>query len=720
MEAAYLATRHDPLVVALACALAVFASYVTLELARRVHVSEGVLRIGWWAGGALTMGTGVWAMHFVAMLGYDAGQWLGFEPTLTALSWLAAVAAGGVALAAAARPHIGTWQVLGGASAMAAAICGMHYVGMAALEMLPGIEWDRRYVLLSVVVAWGASAAALWIFGRLRPLRGAHRIRMQGAAALAMGIAIAGMHFVGMAAARIPSGSVCTSVDGLGGRGMLLLVSTAAFLVLTVALLLSLADAQRQRGERQMRRTLQATNAELLQVNAELQRLAFRDPLTGVSNRAHLLDRLQHACELLARDATDAAAAKLALLYIDLDGFKPVNDTFGHEAGDRLLVEIAQRLQGLVRDSDTVARIGGDEFVLLLESDDALASGVACAERVLRALHRPFEIGIGQPVQLSASVGIAVHPDHGADGHLLARADMAMYAAKQRGGGAWAVYDSQMSDGASQQVMLQQALRGAIERGELQLHYQPKIAAGDGGVHGAEALLRWCHPQRGWISPAVFVPVAERFGLIGAIGRWVLDEACAQLARWREQGVHCRVAVNLSAVQLRQPDLVEQVAQALERHGIEPASLVLEITETAVMDDLQQQAQHLQRLAALGVRLSIDDFGTGYSSLAYLRRLPVRQLKLDRSLLADIETAPASRAIVDAVVRLAHALALEVVAEGVETEAQARLLRELGCDVLQGWHYARPMPAERLAAWLDARRRAPAEPAVQAVAELTV
>jgi EAL domain-containing protein (putative c-di-GMP-specific phosphodiesterase class I) len=268
--------------------------------------------------------------------------------------------------------------------------------------------------------------------------------------------------------------------------------------------------------------------------------------------------------------------------------------------------------------------------------------------------------------------------------------------------------------------MLQQALRGAIERGELQLHYQPKIAAGDGGVHGAEALLRWCHPQRGWISPAVFVPVAERFGLIGAIGRWVLDEACAQLARWREQGVHCRVAVNLSAVQLRQPDLVEQVAQALERHGIEPASLVLEITETAVMDDLQQQAQHLQRLAALGVRLSIDDFGTGYSSLAYLRRLPVRQLKLDRSLLADIETAPASRAIVDAVVRLAHALALEVVAEGVETEAQARLLRELGCDVLQGWHYARPMPAERLAAWLDARRRAPAEPAVQAVAELTV
>ena len=276
-----------------------------------------------------------------------------------------------------------------------------------------------------------------------------------------------------------------------------------------------------------------------------------------------------------------------------------------------------------------------------------------------------------------------------------------MVAAKRAGGGTCVVYDPAMGGDATEQVRLQQDLRLAIIHQQLELHYQPKVCAARGLVHGLEALLRWRHPQAGMISPAVFVPLAERFGLIGAIGLWVIDEACAQLARWRAEGRECRVAITLSPYQLRQPDLPARIQSALERHDLHPSQLVCEITETAMMENLQAERTVLDRIAALGVCLSIDDFGTGYSSLAHLRSIPARQLKIDRSFVTDLAENADAQAVLDAVVRLAHALRMEVVAEGVETAAQHAVLVRLGCDLLQGYAIARPMPAADVPRWLD-------------------
>jgi diguanylate cyclase (GGDEF)-like protein len=707
MDAAFLPTRHEPAVVLASYAIAAFASYVALDLAGRVRSEDRQLARLWWGGGALALGTGIWAMHFVGMLGFDVGLPLGYAPGTTLLSWLAAVLAGAVALAVATRPRLSPGLLAGGALAMASGICAMHYLGMAALEMAPGIVWHWPMVAASVVVALGASAAALGLFFLMRRFRGVERLRVQLAAALVMGLAVAGMHYTGMAAAQLPLGSLCLSTEGLHGRGLLATVGVSSLVLLAVALVTSINDARRQARERALRHSLLAANTELQSANAELARLAFTDALTGLPNRALFEDRLQHAAARLARDGAGKSgnAQRLAVLFINLDGFKPVNDSLGHQAGDALLREVAQRLRTAAGEGDTLARVGGDEFVLLIESHDPAADAVASAETVLEALKQPFRTEQADrpgEVSLGGSVGIAVHPDHGQAAQLVARADAAMQAAKRSGGNAWAVYENRMSDGASEQVALQQALRVALQRGELSLHFQPKVFAAGGAISGVEALLRWQHPERGWISPALFVPVAERFGLIGAIGRWVIDEGCAQLARWNAAGRHCRMAINLSPHQLRQHDLVSQVAGLIEKHGLHPSQLVFEITETAMMDNLAQQRAVLDALAALGVKISIDDFGTGYSSLAYLRRLPARQLKLDRSLVQDVVHAPDARAVLQAVVQLAHALRLEVVAEGVETSDQAEVLRSLRCDILQGWLVARPMPAAAVLGWMTA------------------
>jgi diguanylate cyclase (GGDEF)-like protein len=559
-------------------------------------------------------------------------------------------------------------------------------------------------VAASVVIAWAASAAALGIFFALRTQSGSRRLKLQMLASLAMGAAIGGMHYTGMAAAQLPVGSVCLSTGALAGQPLAVLVAVAALMLLGGALLLSMIDAMAHARELRLLHSLQQANLDLRQANDTLQRRAFEDPLTGLPNRALFDDRLHHAVtRVTQRTAGDGPVAdRVGVLFIDLDGFKPINDSFGHDAGDAVLREVAARLQQSVRDSDTLARLGADQFVVMVESRDAGTTAAALAERILAVMHRPVEV-CGQEVALSCSIGVAVCPDHDDTGQrLLGCADAAMYAAKRAGGGTCVVYERSMAGDPTEQVLLQQALRLAIERRELMLHYQPKVDAITGQVHGLEALLRWRHPERGLISPAVFVPLAERFGLIGAIGNWVINEACAQLARWHAQGLCCRVAINLSPYQLRHPDLPVRIREALERHGLQPSQLVCEITETAMMENMNAERDVLDRIAALGVRLSIDDFGTGYSSLAHLRTIPAGQLKIDRSFVMDLAADADARAVLEAIVRLAHALRMEVVAEGVETDAQRTALASLGCDLLQGYVIARPMPAEAVPDWLRA------------------
>ncbi|WP_409333276.1 putative bifunctional diguanylate cyclase/phosphodiesterase [Trujillonella humicola] len=418
---------------------------------------------------------------------------------------------------------------------------------------------------------------------------------------------------------------------------------------------------------------------------------AFHDALTGLANRALFTDRVEQA---LLRGAR--GRGRPALVFIDLDGFKGVNDTLGHLAGDALLREVAARLRSAVRADDTVARLGGDEFAVLVEqSGTGCEEAVTTAERVLAVLATPVVLD-GQSVTVSGSIGVAVG-DAGATGDsLLGDADIAMYAAKLAGRGRCLVFDPEMRAAAVAARELEQELHGALAAGEFRMVYQPVVDLAGGAVTGFEALLRWDSPALGPVSPSRFVPVAEASGLIEEIGAWALREACTAAARWRtEHGRDLTMAVNVSAVQLTSPHLVGRVTEALAASGLAPSALVLEVTETALVNDPERVGECLAALRGLGVRLALDDFGTGYSSLAHLREFTVDVLKIDRSFVASIEEDGVLPPIVRAMIDLGRTMGLEIVAEGVETEAQHRLLVAGRCDLAQGFLFARPMdPAD--------------------------
>ncbi|WP_200843577.1 bifunctional diguanylate cyclase/phosphodiesterase [Pantoea sp. 18069] len=689
---------HNLLVVAASFLIAMLASYVTLDLARRVRSAQRRVGLAWWAAGSLVMGTGIWSMHFLGMQAFTLPIAIGFSSGMTLLSWLAAVAAAGVALELASREHFGTRQLVLGVLVMGAGISGMHYIGMAAMDMAPGIVWDPFIVALSVVIAVFASAAALLIFKLLRQVNPGQRLAYQLAASWVMAVAICGMHYTGMAAANFAMGSVCLSAGELGGPGLTVLVLMAAGMLLVSTLFTSILDARLQSTAERLTESLQESNARLKAANDELQHRAFSDPLTGLPNRLLFEDRLRQALLRLDRNNHEEVVDRLAVLFVDLDGFKPINDSFGHAAGDLILRGAADRLRRQAREGDTVARVGGDEFLLLLENVSDEAGCIAVAKKVLTALSKPFELS-GKQVQIACSIGIAIHPGHGERSKLVANADAAMYAAKRAGGSCHVLFEPHMGSDASAQLELQNDLRHALDRGELSLHYQPKIDGLDGQICGVEALLRWTHPELGMVSPTVFITLAERFGLIGRLGNWVIDEACRQMAAWKREGASIRVAINISAYQLRDNGLTARIERALTQHGVPASQLLCEITETVAMEDMKATQRTFDGLARIGVFLSIDDFGSGYSSLNYLRQLPARQLKIDRSFVKDLEFSEDARSVVNAVVKLAHALNLRVVAEGVETAGQRDILLAMHCDELQGYFFARPMSADSLLAW---------------------
>jgi diguanylate cyclase (GGDEF)-like protein/PAS domain S-box-containing protein len=431
-----------------------------------------------------------------------------------------------------------------------------------------------------------------------------------------------------------------------------------------------------------------------------LTHMALHDSLTGLPNRALALDRLSLA---LAR--TERHPSSVAVLFLDLDRFKVINDSLGHNVGDELLVAVAGRLREAVRPSDTVARLGGDEFVVVCEDIAGVDDATRIAQRIADALSRAFDLN-GEEVVLATSVGIALssEPDDTPES-LLRDADAAMYRAKEGGRNRYEVFDSSMRVEAVERLELEQALRRALGRSEFRLFYQPVLDVETGTIVGVEALLRWEHPERGLLRPAEFISLAEETGLILPIGRWALQEACRQAQRWRQANPSrppLTVAVNLSARQLAQPDVADMVAQALESTGTDPSQVWLEITESVLTGDTEATVGALRALKALGVRLSVDDFGTGYSSLLYLKRFPVDTLKVDRSFVAGLGTHPDDTAIVAGVVGLAQTLGLTAVAEGVETEEQRAALLALGCDLAQGYLFGHPEPPEDLAEFPDA------------------
>jgi diguanylate cyclase (GGDEF)-like protein len=431
-----------------------------------------------------------------------------------------------------------------------------------------------------------------------------------------------------------------------------------------------------------------------------LRHQALHDGLTDLPNRTFLYKRLRKTIATVQRGGPTAA-----LLLIDLDRFKEVNDTLGHDHGDELLVEVAGRLRTALRRHDTLARLGGDEFAVLLRDLPDRASVAELAGRLQDALRRPFALR-GVAVELEASIGAALCPDHGTDVHtLVQRADVAMYEAK-RGQSGISVYSADRDPYSADRLSLLVELRRALSGDELLLHYQPKVAVGDGTVTGVEALVRWEHPQRGLLGPGEFVPLAERTGAIAELTRWVLDTALAQCAAWRASGIDLPVAINLAAANIVDVTLPDVVAAALERHGVPGDRLECEISEDTVMADPVRAMDVLGRLRAMGLRLSLDDFGTGHSSLAYLKRLPLDEVKIDRSFVLGMTEDENDAVIVRSTIDLARNLGLDVVAEGVENAEILRGLGALHCDVAQGFHLSRPLPAAELERWLAERAAA--------------
>ncbi|PKH25372.1 hypothetical protein CIG19_05930 [Enterobacterales bacterium CwR94] len=677
-----LVSQYDSLMVIVSIMVAILAAYTALDMAGRVANATGKVARVWLISGSVSMGIGIWSMHFIGMLAMSLAMVMSYSVSLTLLSLIIAIAASLFALHVVCRGNLPFRRLIFGALVMGTGVAAMHYTGMAALMFEPGIVWNFGWVAVSVLIAWVASGVALWLAFVLRE-GGKHVLWLRAGSALVMGLAIAGMHYTGMAAAEFPMGSHATH-HGVNSQWLAILVTVVTLFILAITLLVSMLDARLQARTAMLASSLAAANRELAQ-------LALHDNLTRLPNRILLEDRLEQSL-----NKADREKSRFALMFMDLDGFKAVNDAFGHHIGDRLLKAVTERMEETLAGHYTLARLGGDEFVLLREIDDP-NDAAAVATSLVNAIEKPFTISRYE-LLVSLSIGIAIYPGDGTnERELMFNADAAMYHTKNNGRNGYHFFQPSMNRIAQQQLQLINDLWQAQENNELRLVYQPKFTAPSGPILGFEALLRWQHPQRGLLTPDQFLPLAEKTGLIVPIGNWVINEACRQLREWHVQGnAHWSVAVNLSAQQFEQDSLVATVTQALRDHQISPALLTLEVTETTAMRDPDESVRILTALTQMGVNASIDDFGTGYSSLLYLKRLPASELKIDRAFVKALQAETEDATIVSAIVALAQTLNLKVVAEGVETIEQQEFLTGLGCDTLQGYLLGRPIPPEQV------------------------
>lgn len=653
--------EHNRLLIVLALLQCGGGAWVTARLFSRSTATRGLQRAGWLFLAALAGGVAIWCTHFVAMLGFHASVPVRFEPTATIASLLIAVFGGtlGFTLAGGWR-----WQYAGavGGGIVGLSIVAMHYVGMDAYRVQGRVTWDLFHVVASVFFAVGFAAVAVQSgMSRRRYARDA----MAGL----LSVAILSLHFTAMAAFQVePAPTAGTFSDPAGLHALAITVVGLSLVIVAAGLASYLIDDR--------------VRAETVE---HLRRMALSDPLTGLPNRAHFLERLQREIDLARADGTT-----LALIGIDLNHFKDINDLRGHSAGDEVLWTLSERLMHTIQPAhgEFVARTGGDEFAATfrVHDDGELHAFIA---RLEAALFAPMDLESGKVVP-GASLGVALWPSDATDPtNLINNADLAMYRAKSDPSRNVCFYEASMDERVRARRSLVADLREALERGELQMHYQVQCSVATGRAQGYEALMRWAHPRLGPVSPQEFIPLAEENGLILSIGEWALRDACVTAARWEHP---YRAAVNISAQQFAHADLPQQVADALAHSGLAPERLELELTESTIFADKPHALRSLREIRALGVRIALDDFGTGYSSLDILRSFAFDRIKLDRSFIAEANTNAPTIAVVRAVIALGKSLGIPVLAEGIETVDQFTLLDREGCDEVQGYLLGYPEP----------------------------
>ena len=790
---------YDFRLVALAGFICVVACFTTADLLSRAQMNAGGRRYPWLVFAAIVFGSGVWALHFIAMMAYMPGLRISYDLIHTGTSILVAIMGGTLSFAVWTRLGRGPAAIVLGAACLAGAIGGMHYDGVSAMRVSAVVRLDSTRVALSILFAFVVGILFLVRAGNLKSVR--RRIE----AACYLGVGVLGLHFIGMSALTMLPGLGVASGAIITSNMLAVAVGSVSVAIVLCGMVGAMTDRRLAgRAELESQRLKQLADAsfegivihcdgvvqdcnrafarmvgrpvdeligrpaldfvarkDLPRIRARLddhrsggriefdfdvpggpprpvevlsrpiefrgrrgfvsavrdlterkraeqkiRHLAHHDPLTDLCNRRALADRLTQMIALAER-----SGRQLAVLYLDLDRFKPVNDLLGHAAGDALLVEVARRLKELVRTSDIVARFGGDEFVIV-QSLGAQSDAVDAAKRIISALSQPFLIGEDEAV-IGASVGIAMFP---ADGQvaeeLICNADKALYHAKQTARGTSCAFNASIDCRLHEMRVLERELRHAIERHELEVHYQPVFTGETARIAGVEALVRWRHPTRGVVSPAEFIPVAEESGLIRELGSWVLETACRDALSWPG---HLRVAVNVSPAQFTHEDFAQSVFEILDRTGLAPDRLELEVTESLLIGDIPKVLPTLVTLRNQGVHLSLDDFGTGYSSLNYLHRFPFEKIKIDRSFISRLGEGEDARKIIGAIIALARGLNMTVTAEGVELQSQLEILRQLDCDLVQGYLLGRPTRKREIGELLSAVTRSPAaEPLAKA------
>lgn len=660
--------------VALSFLIAVMASYSALNIAAKISQATGrKSKFLWLFAGAFVMGNGVWSMHFVGMLAFHLHMPVDYDVWLTLLSLLASVVSSYIAFYVTMPKEIDYGKLAIGGFFMGSGIVAMHYIGMEAMIMPMELTYDPIWWGLSAVIALVASYAALFLFQYFR--RHPDSKWFKWLSAIIMGLAICGMHYTGMQAALFHSHDTVNLQDYVAPDLFLLWgVTVTVFLILLVSWGAMFFDRH------------------------VLEKLAFLDSLTDLPNRN----------EMNRFFDTHAGKERLCVMFLDLDQFKAINDTLGHNIGDLLVKEVGNRLRQYVRDDQLAFRIGGDEFLIILIGHSQ-EYAERLAEQILQQIKQVYQIE-GNELYVTGSIGISIGSlQDGNRADLLKSADTAMYKAKNMGKNRYCVYTEEMGIQEVRKMQLEKDLQRALDNREFFIVYQPKWNVKNNQLAGFEALLRWNHPRLGVVPPGEFIPIAEETGLIVPMTNWTLAEVCRQCKDWQNRGLEQPVSVNLSVRLFQTGGLTEFVRRILCEFELDPGLLELEITESMVFYDMKEIVYQLEQIRSLGVRVSMDDFGTGYSSIGLLDQIPIDALKLDRLFTRDLES-PSKRAIIHAIILMAESLKLDVIAEGVENQEHIHFLTELGCHVMQGYYYGKPMKNQEVELWV---RRDPDQMSIQ-------